>query len=71
MDSLNSVNLKIDNRTKYGVYGWIREAEKELQLSDIPDAVCMVIILFYRYDDSFDIYDESIKLSDDQKMIIY
>ena len=27
---------KIDDKTKYGVHGWIRKAEKELQLGHIP-----------------------------------
>eukprot|EP01084_Bolivina_argentea_P104079 186397_1 len=40
----------IDDRTKYGVYGWIRKAEQELQLPHIPLMISNICILYYNYD---------------------
>lgn len=44
---------KIDIRTKHAVYGWIREQEKSLKLSNIPNMITAVCILFSRKDDVF------------------
>ena len=44
--SLKTVS-KIDERAKYGVYGWLREAEKELNLEYIPPLIANLCILFF------------------------
>ena len=60
---------KIDDKTKYGVYGWIRKAEQELQLRHIPLMISSICILYYHEDDMFDIVSKHIKLSNDRKVI--
>ena len=39
---------KIDERTKYTVYGWLRELENELKIETIPDIITTITILYYR-----------------------
>ena len=44
----------IDDRIKYGVYGWIRKAEQELSLYHVPDMISNIIILYFHEDEIFD-----------------
>ena len=60
---------KIDTRTKYGVYGWIRQAEQELQLRHVPLMISSICILYYHKDEIFDIVSKDVKLSMDGKSI--
>ena len=40
----------------YPVYGWIRQAEMELQIySDIPETLQRIVILYYKQSDSIDL----------------
>ena len=50
---------KVDKRTKYSVYGWIREYEKALNLSTIAHIISSISILYFRDDGIFDIEDKS------------
>lgn len=45
---------KIDRKIKYSVYGWIREAEKELKLAHIPTMLSSICILFCN---DFDVFE--------------
>ena len=45
---------KIDNYTKYGVYGWIRQAEEELNIGHVPPIISNICILYYTEDEIFD-----------------
>ena len=60
---------KIDNKTKYGVYGWIRKAEQELQLSHIPSSISDICILYYYQDEIFHIVSKQVKVSEDGRSI--
>ena len=63
---------RIDDRTKYAVYGWIRKCEQQLQLQNVPKGIADIIILYYRKAEIFDIIDgEGIKLSDDQTSVTF
>ena len=44
---------KIPIRTKHTVNGWIREAELELTLSNIPSMITAICILYYAENDKF------------------
>ena len=56
---------KIDKRTKYSVYGWIREEEKALKLSKIPSMISAMFILYFREDEIFGVIrNDHFKLSD-------
>ena len=61
---------KIDDKTKFGVYGWIRKAEEELKLQHIPVMISSICILYFHKDEIFDIVGKDIKLSKDRKCII-
>ena len=37
---------EIDDKSKYGVYGWIRRAEQELELPHIPQIITSICILY-------------------------
>lgn len=52
---------KIDNRTKYGVYGWIRQAEIELKLCHIPLVISSICILYAHDDEIFEIIEKGVK----------
>lgn len=58
-----------NNRAKYSVHGWIREAEKELKLEHIPEMLKSVCIIFFDNTDTFSIVDDHIQLSNNNKMI--
>ena len=38
---------RIDKDTKYGVYGWIRRAEKELRLSHVPIMIYNICVILF------------------------
>ena len=44
---------KIDKRTKYNVYGWVRSAEQELSLDNVPVMICNICILYIHDEDIF------------------
>ena len=62
---------KIDKRTKYSVYGWIREMEQALDLSQVPMMISSICILYFHKDPIFDsnLIGTSTKLSADKKCI--
>ena len=60
---------KIDERTKYGVYGWMRQAEKELQLGYIPLMIQSICLLYFYEEQMFDIIGKDIKVSKNKKCI--
>ena len=72
MSSLKQLS-KIDTRTKYAVYGWVRASERNLQLENVPNMITAICILFFRRDEIFkDIdeeYKESIQLSANKKCV--
>ena len=60
---------KVDDRTKCGVYGWVRKAEQELSLQHIPMMISSIIILYFRDDGIFDVIGDDIELSENKKVI--
>ena len=60
---------KIDDQTKYAVYGWLRKAEEELNLNHIPLMISSICILYYHMEEIFQLIPYHIKLSDDNKCI--
>ena len=60
---------KIDKKTKYGVYGWIRKAEMELQLFNIPLMIANICVLYFYEEDVFHQIADSMVVSDDRKFI--
>ena len=59
MTSMLKQLSKVSIHTKYSVYGWVREAETELRMGDIPLMIQTICILYYRDDDVFDKIDEN------------
>ena len=59
----------IDKRTKYTVYGWMRNEENQLKLSCIPSMVTSICILYFRKDEIFEIVQVEYERSDDKKCI--
>ena len=60
---------KVDNRTKYSVYGWIRKAEKDLNLCHIPLMISNTVILYFQNRDTFGkIQKNIIKSKDDTRI---
>ena len=59
MSSLLKKLNKIPTKTKNTVNGWVREAERQLTLSNIPSMITGICILFYADNDKF-IRDEDI-----------
>ena len=67
--SLKQLN-KVNKRTKYSVYGWIREREKKLGLRNIPSMITAICILYFRDNEIFEIIDdEQIQISQYKKTI--
>ena len=69
--SIASKLNKVDDRTKYGVFGWIRKAEQELSLPYFPIMLKLIVVL---YSDNNEYFDKKritkfIKLSDDYTTI--
>ena len=60
---------KIDKRTQYSVYGWIRNQEKTLRLRNVPSMISSVCILYFRDDEIFDVIGDDIKLSENKKSV--
>ena len=61
---------KIDNWTKYAVYGWIRKMETSLLSQNMPNMIIVLCILFFRRDEIFQVFDEKeIQLSSNKKCI--
>ena len=69
MASLIKQFKKVTDRTKYGVFGWIRRAEKELRLQHIPSMITSIIIVYFGDDDKFDIIGDDMKLSPNKKLL--
>ena len=68
MSSLKQLS-KIDKRTRFKVYGWIREAEKELSLNYIPTMISNICILYVRDDEIFHMIGDNVKLSNNKKCL--
>ena len=60
---------KVDDRTKYGVYGWVRKAEQELKLQHVPMMISSIIILYFRDDEIFHVIGDDLQLSGNKKII--
>lgn len=61
---------KIDQRTKYSVYGWIRDKEKILKLGNVPSMIKSICILYFRKEEIFDVISyKGIQLSENGKSI--
>ena len=60
---------KIDERTKYAVYGWIRKAEEELSFRHVPLVITSICILYFYEDEIFEIVSDNIKVSSDRKIL--
>ena len=60
----------IDKRTKYSVYGWIREKGKKLKIKAVPSIISAICILYFREEEIFNIIsDNGIELSENKRMI--
>ena len=60
----------IDKRTKYSVYGWMRNEEKALKLRHIPSMISSMCILYFRDDEIFGVTpNDQVKLSENKKII--
>ena len=60
---------KIDKTTRFKVYGWIREAEKELKLNHTPTMISNICMLYVGDDDYFEIINNSVKASKNNKCL--
>ena len=60
---------KIDNRTKFGVYGWVREAEETLNIGNVPQMISSICILYYTEYDEFSIIGRDVDVSNDKTII--
>ena len=58
-------------RTKYAVYGWIREAERELNINKctIPEILNSICILYLPEEDSFQIIQKNMDVSENKRII--
>ena len=68
MSSLKQLS-GIDKRTKFAVYGWIREAEKQLKLNYITASISAICILYYRDDAIFGDVADNVGISQNNKRI--
>ena len=68
MSSWKSLS-RIDKRTKYKVYGWIRTAEQELRLNYIPAMITNICILYIGDDEIFHNIGNNAKLSKNMKCL--
>ena len=71
MSSLLKQLSQIDLRTKCSVYGWIREAEKELTVEHIPLMLASICVVYVgKIDDEiFGIVGEGVNLGKNNKKI--
>ena len=69
MSSLFKKLSTIDTRMKYGVYGWIRKAERELIVRHIPQMISCICILCFDEDEEFKVAGEQIEISKGIKRI--
>ena len=51
------------------MYGWIREAEKELNIEFVPPLISALSILYYHQDEIFEYIADDVKVSQDKKSI--
>ena len=66
MSSLKQLHL-IDDRTKFTVYGWIRNISKIYGWSNFPLAeIASISIFYFHHTEVFKNIDPSMKLSDDK-----
>ena len=62
--------LKVDRRTKYSVYGWIRNMEILLKDTTIPPEIIEICILYCRDEEVFNVIsDVGIEISENKKII--
>ena len=54
---------KINEQTKYAVFGWVREAERELSLAQIPTMLVSVCLLYYDHGEHFENVGRRLALS--------
>ena len=70
MSSLNFKKFnKIDSKTKYTVYGWIREVENALKVTNIPTTISNICIIYYRDDECFDKIEPGITAKKNNKIV--
>ena len=60
---------KIDKRTKFAVYGWIRNHEKQLNVRHVPAMITAICILYFRNEERFNLTRDGIELSENKKRI--
>ena len=60
---------KVNKRTRFKVYGWIREAERELSLNYIPTMISNIIILYTRDYDHFHVISDQCQASNNSKCL--
>ena len=62
---------KIDTKTKFGVMGWIRKAEMELRLSQIPQMLKSICVLYYDDgEDMFDVIGKKLEYDEEKELVI-
>ena len=60
---------KVDKRTKYAVYGWVREQEKSLNSRVVPSMILPLCILYFRDLEMFGVVDNGAELSENNTII--
>lgn len=61
---------RVDQQTRYAVHGWMRRQQSELEITNLPPILAVIIVLYYRSSELFDIISKKcIKLSENKTMI--
>ena len=61
--------IKIDDRSRYGVYGWIRKAEMDIKIGNIPLIIQSICLLYFYEEEMFDVINKHVQSSDNKKCI--
>ena len=67
--SLSKILSNTDEDTQYTVYGWVRNQEKILKLTNVPVMISSICIMYYRKEEIFEIAAEHIKVSKNKRII--
>ena len=59
----------MSKRDKYTVYGWMRQAEKEMIIGHIPSMISCICLLYFRDDEEFAHSYKCLQLSENQRKI--
>ena len=60
---------KMNKCTKYAVYGWIRQAEQEIQSQQIPTMIGSICLLYFNEEELFEILADKINVTGNKKVI--